>query len=213
MTNGDQGRPQDPLEVLLERVERDREERCRKILESARSDADRVRGEAFAQARSRLHRTVRDERRRVEDELRAARAEQETRHRHQRHRRINAALERAWSQLERALEARWQDPRGRRAWMQGALEQAARFLPPGTWTLHHPPAVGANELPDLTGIADAERIALETAPDSELTTGVRIGCGGTRLDATPEGLLADRERVRSWLLAAIERHRRGDDAS
>lgn len=199
------GTGEDPLQVLLDRVERDREERCREILEAARSEADRIRAQAYAEGRQRLHRTVTEERRRVQERLRSARAERETRERRQRHRQVNAALERAWQLLEGALEDRWADPRGREEWVRGALEQAERFLPPGTWTLEHPEGLDPETLPEA--LAVPERITLETRADPGLAAGIRIRCGAAEVDASPSGLLADRERIRSRLLAAIEEQR------
>jgi hypothetical protein len=200
-----------PLAMLLQRVERDREQRCRELLEAARSDASTMRAEAHAQARRRVHQVITEERRRVADRLNSVRAEQETRQRQQRHRRINAALERGWELLEAALEHRWQSAEGRRAWIAGALAQAEHFLPPGTWTLRHPPELARSELPaalDRSGDPGPGQVTLASQADPDLTAGVRIQCGGAELDATPAGLLVDSERIRAWLLAAIEEHRR-----
>jgi hypothetical protein len=202
-----QGPDTDPLQRLLERVERDREERCREILEAARAEAATMRAEAHAQARARVHRAITAERRRVRERLDAARAEQETRQRQRRHQRINAALERGWGLLEAALVRRWADAEGRRLWLQGALEQAARFLPPGTWTVAHPPDLDPAELPaepgDLPGLGSPQA-GLVSQPDGTLSAGVRLSCGGVEVDATPAGLLADPERIRARLLAALQ---------
>jgi len=196
-----------PLATLLARVEQDRERRCREILQAARQQADALRAEAYGQGRRRLHEAVREERHRVEHALDSARAEQETRQRHRRHRRVNAALERVWPMLEQALAERWRTADGRRQWLDGALEEARRFLPRGTWTVHHPRDLEPGEIDAGRAGLEPEQVSLETAPEDGLDTGVRIVCGDAEVDATPRGLLADRERVRSWLLAAVAAHR------
>lgn len=198
----------DPLQVLLERVERDREERCREILQGARSEAEAMRAQAYAQARRRLHQAVRDERQRLREQLESARATQETRQRQAYHEQSNTALAKAWELLEQALENRWRTPEGRREWLVGALEQAERFLPPGTWTIAHPPELASDELPtDLDTTLGPDQVTLATEADPALNAGIRIRCGGAELDATPAGLLADPKRVRSWLLATLAAHR------
>lgn len=203
----------DPLQILLARVERDREERCGEILQAARDEADTIRQEAYSRARQRLHRTVETERQRVRRRLRSVQAEQATHLRQRRNQRINTSLEKAWDKLEDALHKRWSDPRGRQEWVRGALEQARHFLPPGTWTLTHPASQDpANLASDLTAMVDPDQVALETESDPGLSAGVRIRCGGTEVDATPEGLLVDHERVRSWLLASIQHHRTKKEA-
>lgn len=199
-----------PLEVLLQRVEHDREQRCREILEAARSDASTMRAETHAQARRRVHQVIVDERRRAQERLNSARAEQDTRQRHQRHQRINATLERGWALLEEALDRRWQTTEARRSWILAALAQAQAFLPPGTWTIRHPPDLDPAELPNGLDGANAPgpgQVTLATETDPAIRIGVRIQCGGAELDATPAGLLVDAERIRSWLLAVIERRR------
>lgn len=199
----------DPLQILLDRVERDREERCREILQAARSEAEAVRAEAYAQARSRLHRAASDERERVREGLESARAARETRQRQARHQRTNAVLARAWELLEQALARRWQDPEGRRQWLRGALEQAGQFLPPGTWTITHPPGLDPGELPsDPESLPGGDQVTLAPEADPAIGAGIRIRCGRAELDATPAGLLTDRERVRAWLLATVAPQRR-----
>ncbi|MEF8792456.1 hypothetical protein [Thiohalorhabdus sp.] len=198
----------DPLQTLLARVERDREERCREILQAARDEADAIRQEAYSRARQRLHRTVETERQRVRRRLRSVEAEQATHVRQRRHQRISNSLEKAWNRLEEALHKRWSNPQGREEWVRGALEQARHFLPPGTWTLTHPSSQDPEDLAsDLTAMVDPDQVTLETEPSSGLSAGIRIRCGETEMDATPAGLMVDRERVRSWLLASIQHHR------
>ena len=84
-------------------------------------------------------------------------------------------------------------------------------MPPGTWTIRHPPDLDPAELPDGLDGASAPgpgQVVLASEADPDIRTGVRIQCGGAELDATPAGLLVDGERIRSWLLATIERRRR-----
>ncbi len=197
-----------PLQILMERVERDREQRCREILQAARSEAEEIRQEAYSRARRRVHRTVQNQRQRVAQRLRSAQAERGTRLRQQRHQRINAALKEAWDLLEKALRKRWAEAEGREEWVRGALEQAERFLPAGTWTLEHPSSLDPQELSgELSNLIGSDQVSLDPKAHPHLGVGVRIRCGDAEVDATPEGLLVDRERVRSWLLAEAQKHR------
>lgn len=204
MTAEGPSQARDPLQTLLDRVEGERERRCREILDQARTEADRIRAEAYRQARDRFHEAAETDRQRVAERLRSARAEQETRRRQRRHQRINADLAEAWGLIGDALERRWRDPEARKQWMAAALRQAGDFLPGGTWQVEHPPDLDPAEIPvDRADTVDPGEITLEPRRRPELTAGLRIRRDGAVVDATPAGLLADGSRVRSWLLAEV----------
>jgi len=128
-----------------------------------------------------------------------AQAKLVTRRREHRQRRIVAALGEAWPRLEHALCERWQSPAGCACWIEHHLEVAKTVLPPNAWTIVHPPhwpdAEQAQAWLQANGIEGAS-----FAPDAALRAGIRIVAGPNTLDASLDGLLADRAAIEGRLL-------------
>jgi hypothetical protein len=190
---------------LLKLVEDFRERECRRILEEARAQARDLLHQAYRRERSHLHDRVVAERSRAQARIQAARAERSTRERRATERTSVDLLVAAWPRVRAGLLARWEDPSQRRRWIAGYLQQALRMLPRGLWTVRH-----------AAGWADAERSgaavelaeALGQAPrfetDGSIEAGLIVSSGGAVLDASLEGLLADRPRLEARLLALLE---------
>ena len=190
---------------LLKLVESYQVTECRAILEAARQEAVQLIGRTYRDERARLHQRVLAERTAARERIQAARAERDTRERAGGERANARILAIAWPRLEAALGARWREPTGRQAWVQGVVDQARRLLPKGTWTLRHAPDWPEEEWQALVTVLTAE---LGSEPrlvaDGALSAGLMVEGAGAVLDGSLEGLLKDRGRIEARLLALLE---------
>ena len=191
---------------LIELVEQYRERECQSLLDKARAQVDGMIEEAHRNARERVHGTVESERARARERIRRAEAELNTRRRAHAQRAAARLLEEGRELLRERLAASWADRTTRHDWIQAALAEALRRLPPTPWRVQHPPqwdpadaeAVYQTLRPEIR-----EQLSLET--DADLSAGLRIRSGHAVLDVSLEGLLADRGMIESRLLALMER--------
>ena len=187
--------------ALLEVVSADREARCRAILAPAEAAAaGRVETGLMATRRA-LRQALAGEREALRARLDAALAQRDAARR-QRHQRLaRASAEEGWALLASALYRRWQTPESRQRWIAAVLEVAGTRLPPGGWCIRHPPGLAAAETAAMQqalaaqGVADAR---CEAAAD--IAAGIEIRVGDACLDATVDGLLADRAAVAGRLV-------------
>ncbi len=185
-------------------VQEHQQAECRGLLVRAREEAARIVREAYAGARTRLHRAVVRERQRALDRLRAAEAELHTVRRMYRQRRSAALLSAAWERLESEFLDRWAEPAGRKAWVAAAVERAFGTFAPHAWEITCPASWPEMERKDLertlaTRLAETPRFI----PDEGLGAGLLIRSGGNVVDATLAGFLEDRGLVEGRLLALI----------
>jgi hypothetical protein len=193
------------MQALLDLVERDRAAQCARIEAEAARQADGVRAQARREARERLHAAVAAERERATQQIAAAQAELQTARRVHAQRRTEALLALGWQALPVALQARWDDAASRAAWTDSALTQARAVLPrTAPWQVQHP-----------TGWADDERerfaaaVAALGAPAPRfaaapaLRAGLRITAAGVVVDASVDGLLADRDEIGGRLIGLL----------
>jgi hypothetical protein len=177
-------------------------------MDRARAEVREILRRAWRRERAHLHTSVEAERTRARALIQAARAERATRERTSGDRRNARLLALAWPRLRALLQARWQDPEGREAWVAQALSTALESLPAGQWTVRHAPDWLAPEAAEPC-IALAELLAKQEAPaprftpDQELAAGLIVECGAARLDASLDGLLLDRPRLEARLLALV----------
>ncbi len=188
---------------LLEVVERDREERCRRIrAEAVARVAELVRAER-REARRRVTDAVRAERDRAEQRREAVLAELLTREREIEQSVGKALVARCWDRLRAVLVARWGEPISRARWTMTLVEQARKVLPVGTWLVEHPRALLPSEVAAQIGPASGRAPSL-SAKD-EIRAGLRLSSEGVTLDGTLQGLLADRSSVEGRLLMELSR--------
>lgn len=202
------------LEHLLAQLEIHRTTRCEEILAQARSEAREEIGQAWAQGRARLHRSVLDTRQQARLQLTSATAQRQTRERRLRQQQDQALLERAWQPLRDALQQRWQDALTRGQWIDRLLSQAATVLVDTNWQIEHPQAWPATE----RNAVEARMVELHGYvpvfnAQAAITAGLRISTGETRVDGTIDGLLADRTRIESILLDRLNECRREQEAA
>ncbi len=189
---------------MLKLVADYREQECRRILDAARREAAELTRQTFRKERARLHAHVVAERSRARSLIQAARAEQATQERWSNERTSLELLESAWPLLRERLLARWQVPGQRQRWADSYLRQAVELLPPARWMVRHAPEWREKERREIAEQL-AERLGHRPRFQSEggLEAGLVVESGGAVLDASLQGLLRDRARLESRLLALV----------
>jgi hypothetical protein len=210
--------------ALLALVEDYRARRCAALIEPAREQARSILRAARAEGRRRVHTAVAELRSRLAAEVGAAQARLATERRLAEQRQALAVLREAWSELRDALQRRWRDPAARALWLDSQLERALRVLPrdrrqaaalAGTAAGHAHSEEPADEPWQIEHGADwpaAERDAFfdriksagmtvaSARAREDIDGGLRIRAGANVVDATIDGLLADRAAVEGRLL-------------
>lgn len=199
--------------ALLALVEDYRARRCAELIEPAREQARAILRSARAEGRQRVHTTIGEARQRLAAEVGAAQARLFTERRLAAQRHAVEVLHQAWAALREALRARWSNPSARSLWLDAHLVRALRVLPRTRW-----------EVEFATGWPQAEREALaarvaaagitETSWQAreDIDGGVRIRAGNNVVDATIEGLLADRAALEGRLLDLLQEKTAGTKA-
>lgn len=192
--------------ALLALVDEYREGKRAELLGSAREEARAAGLEASRLARSRVHEAIAAERKHYAAAVSAAEAQLHTRRRLAHQAREAAMVAAGWQRLRSALMARWADSGGRRRWAETHLERALAVLPRSDWEVRHAPG-----WPEAERRAHAARIAAQGAPtvafvaEPSIAAGFRVRAGHNTLDATLDGLLADRKAIEGRLLHRLER--------
>jgi len=194
----------DPLAALLALVETDRTERIRAIEAESRDATRALVAEARRAARERVHAALVPERRRQRERLAALEARLATGTRLAAQRRLRARLDEAWHVLPAALEARWGEAASRAAWTAAVREAAVGALEKGPWRVSH--AAGW-PLPEREAFA-AEAGASGFAPvafeeTATIAAGLVVRAGGSVVDGSATGLLADRGAIDARLADAL----------
>ena len=188
--------------ALLAVVAADRERRVDAILGEADSTARAVMKEAHERARREVRDAVLATRLRAEERVITLRARLATAQRLSEQRRAAGILAAEWDSLPEALLARWRRPETRRRWARHAAQAALGRLPRQGWRIEHPadwPEAERVELATaLTGELDS---APSFAADPAIKAGLRVCAGQNAVDATFDGLLADREAIGARLLS------------
>jgi len=215
--------------ALLALVEQFRARRCAELLDPAQEQARALLRSARAEGRRRVHTTIGEARQRLATEVGAAQARMATERRLTEQRHAMQVLQEAWSALREALRARWHDPAARRHWLDAHLVRALRALPGerrsaapealapprggspqgegggGIWQVEYAAGWPEAEREALAarmaaaGIADATWQARE-----DIDGGVRIRAGSNVVDATIDGLIADRAALEGRLLDLLQ---------
>jgi vacuolar-type H+-ATPase subunit H len=192
-------------EALLREIEQQAGEECRTAIAAAEQEARTIVAHAHAAARQRVHEAIGELRREGVRRLSRARAQIETAARQSAQRHALKLIERAWPLLADALLARWRDPATRRTWADAAAGYARDRLKAERWAVEHPPGWSADEQLSLCKALGAADAAVTFTVDRALAAGIRIKAAGATIDATAQGLLADRAAVAAQLLAEIDK--------
>jgi hypothetical protein len=188
--------------ALLALIEQHRLQRGQELMTPAREEARATVRAALADARQRVRRAIDEERKRRAAAIGRAEAALATELRQSRQRRAVHLLESAWPTLRKRLQAQWNDPASRRRWITAHVGRAIGALPSSLhWRIEHAPTWTAEDdavagvLLDAAGVTDCEFVA-----DARIDAGLRVIAGRNVVDATGEGLLADRTRIEGRLL-------------
>lgn len=185
---------------LLARLREEAESVAAGVDWDADAEVDAILGAARRDARARVRAAAREQRRAVAERVRAARAAAGTRERAAGFERDGALLAAGLAALPGALDARWRDPAARRKWCAATARLAARRLVARDWTATPGRDLDAADRAEVEAVARAAGATLAWAP-GVATGGLVVAGGGARVDATCEGLLADRAAVGALLLA------------
>jgi hypothetical protein len=189
--------------ALLDVVEAYRTRRCAELVEPAARQAREIRRGAVTAARSRVHTAIEEQRKRMATEISAAEARLATERRLLVQRRAAATLAQAWTQLRTTLQARWDAPETRASWVDSHLDRALRALSHTQWQLHHPRDWPAAEAETVAARLAARGITARFVADASIDAGVRVIAGNNALDATLDGLLAERAAIEGRLLQLL----------
>lgn len=191
--------------ALLKVADDYRADRCLALLAKANQDASAILNAAQAAARRELRARLAAERVRLAAEIAEAEARLVTQRRLRDQRRTLGILRQAWPRVAQALLELWQEPAGRAAWVAHQLAVALKAMPAKAWVIRHPehwPAAEreqAHQWLQAHGIEDARFEC-----DAALSAGIRVVCGLNVLDASLDGLLADRTQIEGRLLYYLE---------
>lgn len=194
------------LAALLDYIDRERERRRAEILAAAEQEARTLVRDGLRESRRRVREVVAEQRRERRSRLRSAEATEQAHIREREHALVRERLDRAWQSLGEQLEWRWRERDGRRQWLDGLLQTAARHLPDGDWQLEHAGECDPEELePALTALREQRAdVQIRCSSARELGPGFRIRAGAATLDATVAALIERRAHVEGLLLGALE---------
>ena len=197
--------------ALLELVEQYRARRFAELLEPAQAEARQVVRAALAEARRRVHTAIVEERKRYAIEVSAVEAALATDRRLFQQRHAVHLLDTAWHELRARLVARWDAAPTRTEWVRAYLQRALRSVPcaSGGWRIQTHPAWNEGERAhwlEQLRIDGVAQVVFETA--STISAGFRVVSGSNILDATIEGLLADRTQLEGKLLHYLQQEQR-----
>jgi hypothetical protein len=193
--------------ALLDLVEQYRVRRFAELLEPAHAEARQTARAALAEARRRVHTAIVEERKRYALEVGAVEAALATDRRLAQQRHAVTLLAAAWHELRVRLVARWDGAPTRAAWVRAYLQRALRAVPCGAggWRIDTHPAWNDGERAhwiEQLRVDGITPVAVE--PSAAIAAGFRVVSGNNVLDATLEGLLADRTQLEGRLLHHLQ---------
>jgi hypothetical protein len=197
--------PSAQAEILEREIAQQTREECGAVTAAAEQEARAIVADAHATARRRMHEAVVELRREAARRIARAEAAAETAARQRAQRRAATAVERAWPLLTDAVAARWHNEAGRRAWTAGVVRAVRDRIAAPTLAVEHPLDWTAAEQRDFCSALGREAGTVTFTPRQDLAAGIRVNAARATLDATPHGLLADRQAIAALLLAEIDR--------
>jgi F0F1-type ATP synthase membrane subunit b/b' len=190
------------VQRLLEIVNKYQQEQCDVLLEQANQQSQQIIRQAYRDARLRMHRDIQDSRQNMQQELSATRAKLHTMMMQQRHRADQEFLAQSWELLVKKLMQRWLKLQSRKLWVQNVIDTAIQVLPANEWKIVHPQDWSDTEtshIEDLVAGNSPRRLAF--VADTNMKAGIRISADGAVVDGSLEGMLTDRVRIESEVLA------------
>jgi hypothetical protein len=189
-------------QALLQRVTEDRDRRCTVLRAATLTQAMQIVRSARAEARDSVHKSVIQERARMDFGLRQAAARADIEVRRREGRKSRELLEQMWTEIAASLESRWRNPALRRAWIDAAMSQAGALLSGRAWLIEVGSQCTEQEHGELADLARGRGAGtVEWSPHTAMAAGLRIRAGGVCVDATVPGLLRQRDAVEAAFLA------------
>jgi hypothetical protein len=199
------------VDALMELLEQSRSAHCKEALEQAGLQAADIRRRARRVARERVSKAAREERERLDHEVRMVEAEIDTEQRKRARRRDLVLIAAGRAALEQAVARRWEDRAGRDEWAESAVLEAADVLLGTTWVLEHPAGWAKEEVGHALAFARERCGATVTARAVDaFEVGLRIRSEGALVDMTIPGLLANERSIEGELLAEFNRAAKGE---
>ena len=191
-------------DALAREIEQQLRQETTALMAKAEEEARAALAQARKTARGRVHEAITELRREGELRLARAHAQRDAELRGRAQRQSAAAVAEAMPMLREALGERWRDAEARKAWIAATAQQAAKRLRRGDWQVSHPADWSAEEQQGFAdAVGDADGITFQA--DKEVSAGLRIAADQATLDATPDGLLADRRTIAALLLDELTR--------
>lgn len=191
--------------ALLDLVDDYRRRRGDELLSPAHADASATIRAALAEARRRVRTAIAEERRRWSAQIGAAEAALATDRRLAQQRHVMNLLTAAWATLRSRLLAQWHDASGRARWIDAHLQRALPTVPhAGGWRIEHAPDFGADERAQCEAVLGPAGIVARFEAVASIDAGFRVINGHNELDATLDGLLAERAALEGRLLHYLD---------
>ena len=191
--------------ALIATVDQYRAGRCAELLEPAVAQARTTVKGALSDARRRVTTAIDEERKRLRRDVGAVEASLATERRLVEQQRAVRQLGRAWTTLRAALTKRWDDPTARRTWVDAHLARAVECLAhDAEWRIRHHVAWQDDERRVAADWLRTRGVHAAFEHDPALAAGFVVTCGHNVLDASLDGLLADRAGIEGRLLQGLE---------
>ena len=196
--------------ALLDLVEQYKARRCAELLEPAQAEARATIRAALAEARRRVSTAIAEERKRRALEVGAVEAALATDRRLAAQRHAVQLLAGAWRDLRARLIARWTAAPTRAQWIDAHLRRALQAVPPTPgWRIEHHPLWGeAERVREHDRLREGGVTAVCFVEALDIAAGFRIVGGHNVLDATIDGLLADRTQLEGRQLQHLQQEER-----
>ncbi len=189
-------------DALVRDIEQQLKDENAAIAANAKRDAQSILVQARAAARAQLHEAIVELREESHRRLTRAKAQFATQKRALEQGRAAKAVDEALPLLQEALLARWRDPEERQQWTDAVARQCVARLRRDAWVVHHPAGWSKKEQERFLAALGNDREVAFMA-DKAIACGLRISADGAELDATPQGLLADKTAVAALLLEEL----------
>lgn len=187
---------------LLEIVDDYQKQQCEELLVKAKEQAGQVVRNTYRSARKRLRTHIQEDRQQLDQSLAAVRAKRHTFMMQQKHQGSQKFLQDCWKLLSTKLEQRWNNFEYRQQWAKTVVDIALLALPDTEWQIEHVDGWEQSEQKQLMQyLSGQSQINVEFKAVQDINTGLRISAGGAVVDGTLEGLLSDRVRIESEIIA------------
>ncbi|MCP3848792.1 MAG: hypothetical protein GY694_00935 [Gammaproteobacteria bacterium] len=177
---------------------------CQELLSSANNKAEMISHKAFHKSRKNVQAIIVTERQRAKECIQAAQAELKTQKRKHARQADALVLELGRKRIKQQLLNNWNAVNSRQIWISNALQTALKCLSQGDWYIHYPNDWSTEDSQQVSDFTKLHSVNPFFQPNTEITCGIKIEASSTLLDMTDQGLLADKHRLDSRLLALFQ---------